>query len=156
MKRRTARLLLWLYPRSWRERYGEEFAALLAQQRLTLDEVVDLARGAYDAHRTSLRRRDARREERKMARRQKGMHCSFCGKNQDQARRLIAGPNGVFICDECINLCNEILAEAPPSLAPFGVATSYGELDDARTRWWRRLGRRWRVDTYAAPLQTIG
>jgi ATP-dependent Clp protease ATP-binding subunit ClpX len=39
--------------------------------------------------------------------------CSFCGKNQDQVYRLIAGPNGVFICDECVRLCNEILAEEP-------------------------------------------
>ena len=37
--------------------------------------------------------------------------CSFCGKTQDQVRKLIAGPNGVYICDECIDLCDEILAE---------------------------------------------
>ena len=36
--------------------------------------------------------------------------CSFCGKSQDQVRKLIAGPK-VFICDECIDLCNDILAE---------------------------------------------
>jgi ATP-dependent Clp protease ATP-binding subunit ClpX len=36
--------------------------------------------------------------------------CSFCGKANTQVRRLIAGPNGVFICDECVALCNEILA----------------------------------------------
>ena len=35
--------------------------------------------------------------------------CSFCGKSQEQVEKLIAGP-GVFICDECIGLCNEILA----------------------------------------------
>ena len=38
------------------------------------------------------------------------MKCSFCGKYQDQVKRLIAGP-GVYICDECIELCNEIIAE---------------------------------------------
>ena len=38
-------------------------------------------------------------------------HCSFCGKNQDQVRRLIAGPGSVYICDECINLCREIIDE---------------------------------------------
>ena len=37
--------------------------------------------------------------------------CSFCGKNQDQVRKLIAGPKGVFICDGCISLCNEIIGE---------------------------------------------
>lgn len=41
---------------------------------------------------------------------QKGLKCSFCGKYQDQVKRLIAGP-GVYICDECIELCNEIIAE---------------------------------------------
>ena len=38
------------------------------------------------------------------------MACSFCGKSQDQVRKLIAGPR-VYICDECIELCNEIIAE---------------------------------------------
>jgi ATP-dependent Clp protease ATP-binding subunit ClpX len=40
----------------------------------------------------------------------KQLRCSFCGKSQDQVRRLIAGPN-VFICDECIELCQEIIDE---------------------------------------------
>ena len=38
------------------------------------------------------------------------LHCSFCGKSQDEVRKLIAGPT-VYICDECIDLCNEIIAE---------------------------------------------
>lgn len=38
------------------------------------------------------------------------LHCSFCGKEQDSVKRLVAGP-GVYICDECIELCNEIIAE---------------------------------------------
>ncbi|SHH84780.1 ATP-dependent Clp protease ATP-binding subunit ClpX [Clostridium grantii] len=38
------------------------------------------------------------------------LKCSFCGKSQDQVRRLIAGP-GVYICDECIELCSEIITE---------------------------------------------
>jgi ATP-dependent Clp protease ATP-binding subunit ClpX len=38
------------------------------------------------------------------------LKCSFCGKSQDQVRKLIAGP-GVYICDECVELCNEILEE---------------------------------------------
>jgi ATP-dependent Clp protease ATP-binding subunit ClpX len=38
------------------------------------------------------------------------LSCSFCGKSQDQVRKLIAGPR-VYICDECIELCNEIIAE---------------------------------------------
>ncbi|MDR3123905.1 MAG: ATP-dependent Clp protease ATP-binding subunit ClpX, partial [Treponema sp.] len=35
--------------------------------------------------------------------------CSFCGKSADMARRLIAGPNDVFICDECVEVCRKIL-----------------------------------------------
>ena len=38
------------------------------------------------------------------------LRCSFCGKNQDEVRRLIAGPT-VYICDECIDLCNDIILE---------------------------------------------
>src|SRR3989337_4396983 len=38
-------------------------------------------------------------------------HCSFCGKNQDQVKRLIAGPAPVYICDECVELCREIIDE---------------------------------------------
>jgi len=40
----------------------------------------------------------------------KQLKCSFCGKTQDQVRRLIAGP-GVYICDECIELCSEIIVD---------------------------------------------
>ncbi|MGI6703783.1 MAG: ATP-dependent Clp protease ATP-binding subunit ClpX [Clostridia bacterium] len=40
----------------------------------------------------------------------KQLRCSFCGKNQEQVKRLIAGP-GVYICDECIDLCQEIIEE---------------------------------------------
>ncbi len=39
------------------------------------------------------------------------IRCSFCGKTQDQVEKLIAGPNGAFICDECIEVCNEILED---------------------------------------------
>jgi ATP-dependent Clp protease ATP-binding subunit ClpX len=42
-------------------------------------------------------------------------HCSFCGKNQDQVRRLIAGPGAVYICDECVDLCREIIDEEATS-----------------------------------------
>ena len=38
------------------------------------------------------------------------LKCNFCGKSQKQVRKLIAGP-GVYICDECIELCNEIIEE---------------------------------------------
>src|SRR5262252_8070139 len=44
--------------------------------------------------------------------------CSFCGKSQDQVQRLIAGPGGVYICDECVDLCREIIEEEQSSTKP--------------------------------------
>jgi len=38
------------------------------------------------------------------------LKCSFCGKSQKQVKKLIAGP-GIYICDECVELCNEIIDE---------------------------------------------
>lgn len=38
------------------------------------------------------------------------LYCSFCGKSQHEVRKLIAGPS-VFICDECVDLCNDIITE---------------------------------------------
>ena len=50
---------------------------------------------------------------------QVGPRCSFCRRNQEEIHRLIAGPDGVFICAECVTLCQEILEEeieqTPPS-----------------------------------------
>lgn len=39
------------------------------------------------------------------------IRCSFCGKSQEQVRKLIAGPSGAFICDECVDVCAEIIEE---------------------------------------------
>ena len=39
------------------------------------------------------------------------LYCSFCGKSQHEVRKLIAGPS-VYICDECVDLCNDIIREA--------------------------------------------
>ena len=50
---------------------------------------------------------------------EKLLYCSFCGKSQHEVRKLIAGPS-VFICDECIELCNDIIrdeAQAEPAAA---------------------------------------
>jgi hypothetical protein len=41
-------------------------------------------------------------------------NCSFCGKEEGEVQRLVAGP-GVYICDECVTLCNEIIADEAPS-----------------------------------------
>ena len=39
------------------------------------------------------------------------IRCSFCNKTQGQVRKLIAGPAGVYICDECVDICADILEE---------------------------------------------
>jgi predicted SprT family Zn-dependent metalloprotease len=49
-----------------------------------------------------------------------GMHeyrCSFCDKSQDSVKQLIAGPRGVYICNECIDLCQQIIHEGEQTLA---------------------------------------
>ncbi|HEX3641827.1 MAG TPA: ClpX C4-type zinc finger protein [Ktedonobacteraceae bacterium] len=51
--------------------------------------------------------------------------CSFCSKSQDQVQRLIAGPGGVYICNECIDLCREIIEEVPTT-----CKTTSGDLHD--------------------------
>ena len=45
--------------------------------------------------------------------------CSFCNKGQEEVRRLIAGPNEVYICDECVQLCKEIINEEEPKETTF-------------------------------------
>lgn len=44
-----------------------------------------------------------------------GLECAFCGKPKEHAKRLVAGPNGLYICDECLELCNMILEEESES-----------------------------------------
>lgn len=50
------------------------------------------------------------------------VRCSFCHKSEDQVRKLISGPDGVFICDECIGICSEIMEE---ELVQYDVAESF-------------------------------
>ena len=50
------------------------------------------------------------------------VRCSFCHKSEDQVRKLIAGPEGVYICDECIGICSEIMEE---ELAQYGPSEVY-------------------------------
>ena len=51
------------------------------------------------------------------------LSCSFCGKSQKEVKKLIAGPT-VYICDECIGLCNDIIAEEVEKDEPYGVPTA--------------------------------
>ncbi len=53
-----------------------------------------------------------------MARNDDKIRCSFCGKTQNQVRKLIAGPNGAFICDECVDICQEIIVEELEDFGP--------------------------------------
>src|SRR3712207_1750503 len=55
---------------------------------------------------------------------EKQFRCSFCGKSQDQVKRIIAGP-GVYICDECVGLCSDIITEEMKENASF----DYGEMN---------------------------
>lgn len=48
---------------------------------------------------------------------EKNLYCTFCGKSQHEVKKLIAGPS-VFICDECIDLCNEIIRDEVPGNSP--------------------------------------
>jgi ATP-dependent Clp protease ATP-binding subunit ClpX len=52
----------------------------------------------------------------------KTLHCSFCNKSQNEVRKLIAGPS-VFICDECVDLCNDIIREEMESSAKEAIRT---------------------------------
>ena len=63
------------------------------------------------------------------------LYCSFCGKSQHEVRKLIAGPS-VFVCDECVDLCNDIIEEEikndeespyDQSLSPLEI---YNQLDE--------------------------
>ncbi|MBR7185943.1 MAG: ATP-dependent Clp protease ATP-binding subunit ClpX [Clostridia bacterium] len=45
-------------------------------------------------------------------------HCSFCGKEKAKTKKLIAGPDGVAICDECVELCRDMMAKTPATHAP--------------------------------------
>lgn len=60
--------------------------------------------------------------------------CSFCGRSQEQVNRLIAGPDSVFICDECVELCREILQQE--------AATPRGEMLSIRSLPPREIYRR--------------
>ena len=57
----------------------------------------------------------------------KTLICSFCGKTHDEVVRMIAGPS-VFICDECVNLCNEVIAEGGDKNKPASAAKQSEDL----------------------------
>jgi len=48
----------------------------------------------------------------------KTLYCSFCFKSQHDVKKLIAGPAAIFICDECVDLCNQIIDDRPLTSKP--------------------------------------
>jgi hypothetical protein len=99
--------------------------------------------------------------------------CSFCGKNQDQVRKLIAGPT-VYICDECVDLCNDIIEEEAadeigdsaettgvgPNLVPPRVVTRYADEEvkvfaaAVDTVYWTCEGCGWKVGLKPGAMPT--
>ena len=65
--------------------------------------------------------------EKKGASGEKTLFCSFCGKSQHEVKKLIAGPS-VFVCDECIELCNEIIRDELPAIAAEEARKARGDL----------------------------
>jgi ClpX C4-type zinc finger len=113
--------LLGLYPRSWRDRYGSEVAALLEQHHVRLITLADLLAGAVDARLEPVHRSEEGVMSKSWPGRRVAVRCSFCGRDKEQVRKLVAGP-GVYICDQCVELCNQVLADAggqdtPPTQA---------------------------------------
>lgn len=73
-------------------------------------------RGEIESRRRMVRRIPTKeewmyRKEQKMEVETASPACSFCGKSRDRVRRMIAGPGSVFICNECVDLCNKVIAE---------------------------------------------
>lgn len=61
------------------------------------------------------------------------LYCSFCGKSQHEVAKLIAGPS-TFICDECVDLCRDIVEEAKPDRAAKPTAREAAALREMRLR----------------------
>ncbi len=60
------------------------------------------------------------------------LNCSFCGKSQKEVKKLIAGPT-VYICDECIGLCNDIIAEEVEKDEPYAGSTPVPKPSEIKT-----------------------
>ena len=53
------------------------------------------------------------------------MHCSFCGKSQHEVAKLIAGAGQIFICGECVGLCNQYISGEAPDLSGFSPMSAW-------------------------------
>jgi ATP-dependent Clp protease ATP-binding subunit ClpX len=68
----------------------------------------------FEYHSDIFRKGERHMAEKKGSSSEKTLYCSFCGKSQHEVKKLIAGPS-VFVCDECIELCNEIIRDELPA-----------------------------------------
>jgi len=94
---------------------------LLARQRRRMEQRLTAYQRALEALRTLEDGCERTRKEQSMESEGKAYCCSFCGKANQTVKRMIAGPNGVFICSECVTLCNDLIAKK--ELAPETAAS---------------------------------
>ena len=66
------------------------------------------------------------------------LHCSFCGKSQDEVKKLVAG-RGVYICDECIEVCISIVSDEIKEMEKTEGKTSFDSLPSPSTQWSNHL-----------------
>lgn len=85
------------------------------------------------------------------------LYCSFCGKSQHEVRKLIAGPS-VYICDECVDLCNDIIREEIKEVAPHrersALPTPHEIRHHGRLCYWSGAGEKSAGGGGIQPLQT--
>ena len=86
--------------------------AIIVRVYLTVGKTLTEAAMSEPIPKMSAAERKARRRTERATGRKlpKVLHCSFCGKPQTRVEKLIAGPRGVFICNECVGLCDRIVA----------------------------------------------
>ena len=98
------------------------------------------------------------------------LRCSFCGRTEEQVMKLISGPDGVYICDICIGLCNDILEEDEIELSRLDLGTGINEselphiferffrADEARSSEGTGLGlsiAKWIVDKHGGHFEVL-
>jgi ATP-dependent Clp protease ATP-binding subunit ClpX len=66
------------------------------------------------------------------------LYCSFCGKSQHKVAKLIAGPS-VFICDECVAICNKILGQPPDKQVPVVRLEDLGDMPTEKLLRWLKI-----------------
>lgn len=94
-----------------RAQQASEVRLVLARHRRRVEEQIATCRQVLRALRTIDDGCISTGKDRSMADKGQEYRCSFCGKPNLEVKRMIAGPDGVFICNECVRLCNELIAK---------------------------------------------